>query len=266
MNLYKYMNEDRIKNILIDNKIRFTQPKYFNDPFDVNPSINAKTIENILRKIGLEDLNGLEEVFQSSELGDYALSSDEVKGLGNAVAKKFASIKEGEISSIYKNEAYLKLINENIGVLSLTTKSDNLLMWAHYANEHKGFVIEFDTNFNPFNNKELKVDYKKKRPIEKIGRENTNRVFLTKSVDWKYEDEYRIIKKLDGYSHIGNNIHLFNFPKTSIKSIYCGCDMDVNKKKEILSIIEKDEDLNHLKVFDSSISNKYYELEFKQIR
>jgi hypothetical protein len=32
------------------------------------------------------------------------------------------------------------------GILSLTEKHDNLLMWAHYAGEHTGFVIEFDSS------------------------------------------------------------------------------------------------------------------------
>lgn len=33
--------------------------------------------------------------------------------------------------------------DENIGVLSLSEKCDDLLMWAHYAQNHKGLVVGF---------------------------------------------------------------------------------------------------------------------------
>ncbi|MBL0525135.1 DUF2971 domain-containing protein [Aeromonas dhakensis] len=36
-------------------------------------------------------------------------------------------------------------INE-LGVVSFSETSRNLLMWAHYANEHKGMCIGFDPN------------------------------------------------------------------------------------------------------------------------
>ena len=37
-------------------------------------------------------------------------------------------------------------MNNRFGVLSLTRNPTNLLMWSHYANEHKGVVIGIDTS------------------------------------------------------------------------------------------------------------------------
>jgi hypothetical protein len=52
--------------------------------------------------------------------------------------------------------------------LSLTENNNNLLMWSHYAENHKGFVIEFNTNSKMFidHDKSLfkKVKYTTKRP------------------------------------------------------------------------------------------------------
>lgn len=42
---------------------------------------------------------------------------------------------------------------ENIskkGVCCFSEKWDDLLMWAYYADGHKGFCLEFDTNYEPF--------------------------------------------------------------------------------------------------------------------
>jgi len=58
MNLFKYMSEKRIEDILVKNKIRFTQPKYFNDPFELKLPISGisskKNIENYL-EYGFKD-------------------------------------------------------------------------------------------------------------------------------------------------------------------------------------------------------------------
>jgi hypothetical protein len=35
-------------------------------------------------------------------------------------------------------------IDQKFGILSLTAAKENLLMWAHYADEHKGAVVEID--------------------------------------------------------------------------------------------------------------------------
>ncbi|WP_205631947.1 DUF2971 domain-containing protein, partial [Aliivibrio fischeri] len=41
----------------------------------------------------------------------------------------------------------------NYGIISLTETKDNLLMWSHYANEHNGFVVEFDARHEFFTSK-----------------------------------------------------------------------------------------------------------------
>ena len=39
MKLYKYVRIERLRNILIDHTIRFTQPGAFNDPFELVPRL-----------------------------------------------------------------------------------------------------------------------------------------------------------------------------------------------------------------------------------
>ena len=34
----------------------------------------------------------------------------------------------------------------NFGAFSMSQLKDNILMWSHYANQHKGFCIEFVRN------------------------------------------------------------------------------------------------------------------------
>ncbi|WP_186172056.1 DUF2971 domain-containing protein [Vibrio chagasii] len=113
---------------------------------------------------------------------------------------------------------------DDYGIISFTETYNNLLMWAHYANEHKGIVIEFDLtklNFNRYqsypvfdNNEEdemfasdnpiikelnegqvQRVLYNHNRPNEQKY-ENILEHFLVKSDEWMYEKEHRVIVPL----------------------------------------------------------------------
>lgn len=166
-----------------------------------------------------------------------------------------------------------EIINKLIGILSLTTKFDNLLMWAHYSNEHKGFVVEFDSENDFFKMKDdnyiykgiQKVNYSKIRPHKFLIENEWEEIFLTKSEEWSYENEYRIIQRLQDADEVKGNISLFKFPKEMIQAIYCGCNMNTLKKERIIEIIKNDNELNHIKVFEMKLSDKYYELECIQV-
>ncbi|WP_305405797.1 DUF2971 domain-containing protein [Photobacterium leiognathi] len=94
------------------------------------------------------------------------------------------------------------------GIISLSETPDNLLMWSHYADNHKGAVIEFtiDENypFDLFNVCHIpmssdailrKVNYRKNRksPLNNSLEDLRNHYYLTKSDEWIYEKEYRYI-------------------------------------------------------------------------
>lgn len=88
------------------------------------------------------------------------------------------------------------------GIISLTETKDNLLMWSHYADEHNGFVVEFDSRHefftskfhsenNPCLGKASRVLYRKER-LCNLG-EYLMEPFFHKSDEWAYEKESRLI-------------------------------------------------------------------------
>ncbi|WP_198155384.1 DUF2971 domain-containing protein [Moritella sp. JT01] len=97
------------------------------------------------------------------------------------------------------------------GIVSLSETPDNLLMWSHYAQEHKGAVVEFfidETDplsiFNiskcPISSdaKLGKVNYRKRRNYPfNVDAESLEPIrthyYLTKSDEWIYEKEHRFI-------------------------------------------------------------------------
>ena len=93
----------------------------------------------------------------------------------------------------------------NQGIISLTETRDNLLMWSHYAEEHKGYVIEFNSDHDFFNKTYVggsesdpsrsgrltRVLYRKERL--KVFNKLKLEPYFHKSDEWAYEKEHRLI-------------------------------------------------------------------------
>ena len=97
------------------------------------------------------------------------------------------------------NEKARELIVQNWRILCLSTHNDLLLMWAHYADRHRGICLEFDAAL-PNMGEAFEVIYRDQRPVIdcRLLRDFTTRTasaLLTKSSHWSYEQEYRILAR-----------------------------------------------------------------------
>lgn len=171
----------------------------------------------------------------------------------------------------------VKYIEENkfkVGIISLTESKDNLLMWAHYANEHKGALIgfmgyelfenlftdymgtAFDENFDYYNGNCHPVIYRKQPlyKIDKFDRDYTNfgvvgddrllfEIFLQKSDEWIYEKEHRIILKLSQADKVilkdYNKYKDIKFINNMRSSDFCENTMLEEKGNELHIYLEK---------------------------
>jgi hypothetical protein len=84
------------------------------------------------------------------------------------------------------------------GVTCFAESYTDLLMWAHYANGHRGFCLEFDTRAEFFS-KAIQViystDFPQLGPREIFDKDPTALVqalIAAKSVCWSYEQEWRV--------------------------------------------------------------------------
>jgi hypothetical protein len=84
---------------------------------------------------------------------------------------------------------------KKVRICSLSKTYDNALMWAHYADEHKGCCIEVEIPDSTW--KCLEVQYKATMPKLSSGikpDEAIKTIFSVKSDFWSYEQEVRYIK------------------------------------------------------------------------
>jgi hypothetical protein len=154
---------------------------------------------------------------------------------------------------------------KEFGILSTCMVNENILLWSHYADQHKGVCLQFNTNsflelldtpalgevkysefplvYPPFNH-DLSEINKSFRPI-----------FLTKAPFWYYELEYRI------FLHpIEERRQYF---QDSLEVIYLGMNASSENKKLIVNICEQSN--GRIKLFQAKKAYLKFELEFEGI-
>lgn len=151
-------------------------------------------------------------------------------------------------SNISVNPKYEEDLKEALnirGICCFSRNKDSILMWSHYANSHKGFCIEFYENNDSLKFNPIDINYVEqfekpnfiKNPLVSI-----NHLIYTKAIDWEYENELRLLKKVKSNSIEDRKI---SYEVEKIKSIYFGIKADKNLCDKIYK---------HLKLKNKSIS------------
>lgn len=308
MRLYKYVVPERI-DILQNASIRFSQAAALNDPFELKPYFEAFAEDGFIRQIFLTNAEVLEGFEIGASMVSQVIDELEKQFPGDTHKEKFAEIRrdlppvevlkqqareeypetvESIIGLMKNNMPYLRneviaKYSENIGILSLTEKRDNLLMWAHYANNYKGFVIEFDKTRQFFNSRRFpadscgglrKVKYSDVRPSRRLLMEMTpEEFFLIKSKQWEYEQEWRMIASLEDAKDLnltkqgkqlidadGLPVFLCPIPPACITGIVFGSRMTEENKTKVSDLLSNDSRYSQVKKYQSVLDEKTFKL------
>jgi len=220
--LFKYIsfnaqNEKYTKKLLLDNKIYLSSPKDFNDPFDCTAEFSFG--DNEYEKYQYY-YNTLKKTRKDLTEGNIKRRINHLKDSGWINSKQT----ESRTESIIKNA-----IND-IGVLCLTKKPDNLLMWAHYSQRHTGICLQFNhKEGSVIYDNTSKVIYSTEYPKLNfaVDPEDTwKKILFTKSIQWEYEAEWRFID-LRGYGEE-------TIPPDLIKGIIFGMRIPEENKIKII--------------------------------
>ncbi|TBT82689.1 DUF2971 domain-containing protein [Vibrio parahaemolyticus] len=189
--LYKYrpFNEFTL-DIIASNKIFFPKPAIFNDPYDCKIEIDKKVSLDDYIKMMRHDA-ARQFVPENVLEGEIA----KVKKVGIVPSEFLENLSLG--IDEYNNE------NQGMGVLSLSSDPKNILMWAHYADDHKGMCIELErTEENSLGRDDVTqpvkylVGYPRVKAIDFItapAGSATRKMLWSKSKDWEYEKEWRML-------------------------------------------------------------------------
>ena len=174
--------------------------------------------------------------------------------------------KQNKKSNQKKKEKSLIENFKNIGVSCFSRKNDSILMWSHYAENHKGFCIEFYNNRNEYDLNPLDINYIKN--FKNINYYTNKKdalchMLYTKSVEWEYEQELRLVK-----TNIKNDINRKLYYDTkSIKTIYFGVNADIKLIDNIIKIIQTNftDVIWKIKIFKAKLSKNSFKIEWEEI-
>lgn len=119
---------------------------------------------------------------------------------------------------------------EKIGLHCLNADPRSLLMWSHYAKQHKGIVLQFEIAKDPeamLN--AMKVDYSDEYPVLNLAEDlqgQLQKIILRKFTDWYYEKEWRLLI-INGASTY------LKFQPKALTGVIFGCRADDELRKRI---------------------------------
>lgn len=251
MILYKYLQPARVY-LLQHRRIRFTQPGDFNDPFEFRPIIREVASDAQVHKYVEEHFEQLVE----EELAKYGAL---VQALPQAELRRLLIQQKGMLPALFRllepaaiqrlSPMLDEFFNLNVGVLCLSQVRDSILMWGHYTDNHQGFVVGFDSDHPFFSQRRSgqdefgylrRVDYSPQRPEATFTDTSSPVWFSTKSEQWAYEKEWRIVRTLSEADHrIARSpfpICLFEFAPEAVLEVIVGMRSPPSLVTEIRSL------------------------------
>jgi hypothetical protein len=265
--MYKYRpdNENTLR-ILRNQEMYFSFVEDFNDPFDCRVTLDCKGTE--------EDWIRLSE----------SLPIPIPQNIKTVTIKYLRSINFDpvKIRTLYKQHNFRTIV-----VYCLSEVHNNILMWSHYSNHHRGLCLGFATEIKgkslgikanrPTANQYPAALFDDFLPLTKVSYQNhlpkpydiftgdTDALVAfmkTKACDWEYEKERRIIIP---YRELNRNV--VTFPKESLREIIIGCRVHDGFRKEVLDIISAEYLANGYKVsiYQADLEDDSYSLRFQRV-
>ncbi|KAB0664249.1 DUF2971 domain-containing protein [Oryzomonas japonica] len=247
--IYKYesINAYSLKNLKAQS-IYMSSPLLFNDPYDC-------ALSTVMKEISDTDLDKL--------ISHYVGRED----VPEPVKKQFLTATKDELKDMFFR-ASKSAIEQNVqqflelrGVSCFSEKMDDLLMWAHYGGCYRGFCLEFRTDSEMFN-KLRQIHYSSDIPRVDVATcliendfDHIADLYCTKSINWQYEREWRLIHQKAGT--------LYVYPSEALKAIYFGPNTDAHMM-EILCLIIQGQN-PQVEFWRGHLSKSEFKVEFEKV-
>lgn len=287
---YKYTDFNGLKLILENSSLKWSSPIIFNDPFDhqlrfkyiFEPELAIRAFEEACKRLVYDDSIILVKPTIWSKIA--------------TVTKQFRDkfderafithMRPGIEESVSRFPQLIKQVNElilsnliNSRMLCVSEHFDNLLMWSHYADQHRGGVLRIDC-IDEVDNALLvaeKVVYQEAflefPDIDTFIRHQTGeseldipammaKMAYIKHVGWQHEAEWRVFYPF---------IHEVTEKKFSIwpenrkvfAVLYLGCMMPESEQNILLTMVENL--MPHMTVYKAKMMEDHFGLNFVKL-
>ena len=276
MILYKYRSwpvegKNWTRQTLIDNQIYASAPNDLNDPFDSKFEVFSSQFKQNINEV-MYNMHVMSFFMTFLTESATRLPKSEKEKLKKKLSQCKTSAEGFHfVKSYLKEHGYssfelttgkeivgqLESQVANYGIYSLAERSDNILMWSHYGDQHKGLALGFEIDDKLFDSSKTpycgRVIYTEEFP--KLSPDDVNmttdlkfkglnaeknihfadneliaqKTLYTKAKCWTYEDEWRII-----YDSFG----LKPFPGKLVRVVF-GCRTNKETIRDVKSILKE---------------------------
>lgn len=287
---YKYLSPDAAFAVLTNKTLKWSNPRLFNDPFEfpaeMDFSFDGDELAEALMDETVKLAYGPEEPNGNIEHPLFAISMITRRNQNKPeedVFRRYMADSMKETAHRYNQDIsglrdFYRSFRDQFAVLCVSKIHDDLLMWAHYAQNHTGCVMKF--RCLPEKDRPLcmaqEVKYQSEYPLRaglhdyvkhltgqvELNDDNLFQVFaLTKSEHWRYEKEWRCISLLN------NRESGFDYDRMipeELEAVYLGCRIDEATKNQIKAILL--DQYPDAQIYQAHTDVQNYALRFAQIR
>ena len=230
---YERFVPEYLTDVLVHKRLHCSDPSSLNDPWDCRPWFAEAALEST------SAIDGFIE-YMFSFRPTVPTSQDEI----TATKAKIRSDPEYRRQILDQAARdFLKMLPGRWRIYCMTPHPDSILMWSHYADNHRGICLEFAVSQQVIGSA-MEVQYLDEYPKwtpQSWANSNTTEVLLTKSDAWKYENEFRIIALADGVKRpvkkhplILRNGYL-SLSERALLAVIAGCEADYGAIKALVN-------------------------------
>jgi hypothetical protein len=290
---YKLVTRDIAKIIIEHRTIRWRTPLQFNDPFDTQTRLTAEVdpetfAERFVQRLGELALGPDVPSFydQHNKLHQSVVRTLD-KLHPEERGKALEHLRASALQAGKKLSGLLEQLSEQLAqqlqhgrVFCLTESINNVVMWSHYAEEHRGVGFKLrvlDDIDHPFriarpviysdsyvcvgDSEQMADHFTRAAPIDLA--ELSWKIVYLKHSDWRYEKEWRCYRPMlsepvgTGYEDHVQDPRLF-------EAIYFGCNMGKRDREELMELSARF--LPNAEIFIARKSAASFDLVFDRIR
>lgn len=296
--VYKYTNQGAARLIIAKRTLRIGRPTEMNDPFDgyIGDLFDvelkdmyhaaAVTLVDMLSRDPAEFAKRigapLEEAMARSatmNAGTVAQRDELLALLTSSMVEDLYPQLKAEREALEIQKAAIVAQFRNSGIFCATRNKSNLLMWSHYADEHRGVVFGFQPDaardsflclLEPVTYSDVRPSFYKPfdplvgnmpAPTLEAMRAFTRSLTAVKSMQWAYEEELRVV--IPSYVSEGQPAAFIPYYATELAELYLGHRVAAGDRDELVAAaraLNKD-----VAIFQARITAGAYALSFEPI-
>ena len=249
--LYKFIRDPHHAEYLLSGSLKFTPVSELNDPTELIPQFVGHDVQESLaelRRSGYSD-DDFCHLWRQGKLLEKISQEDQNPNIPRSIDEANQVLQ----SRLFDDMGYLKYrltetvetLRSRIGIFCMTSRIDSLPMWAHYADNARGLIVEFggleeifcgdDTGIL---NTPLHVVYRQDLTSITFDPRSHEYMFYSKYSDWSYEREIRIalpLCKCTKCIHDDCTVHTHKIPLCHVRRIYCGWNIEREMLENVIS-------------------------------